>query len=306
MTKEEYIKFVDKVNHDKEEKQRLESIQESPDIKYRKLNAMYERAQEEYLKSILFNIYEKALPLNDDYKNAYMDDLKEYFGNFLDRVTEGNIVSFTTKSSRKSPFAKNALEMVDCLAKEQYSVLGSNIKNIKNADIKFEDADSDDMQQEIDIKVKDLNGDEVAEIIKNNVKKTALHEINKAKEEKEKIKEFEKELMNDINIDSEEKIEEAVNKRFNNKSEKTYIPSLFEAVIVKKYSQQEQSIENGTFVESSTYDTMNTSFGKTVNDKIDYAFIESVKEYTGLSLLHATKIMPIDKRNIDSLRFKYQ
>ena len=42
MTKEEYIKFVDKVNHDKEEKQRLESIQESPDIKYRKLKWRFE------------------------------------------------------------------------------------------------------------------------------------------------------------------------------------------------------------------------------------------------------------------------
>lgn len=299
MNKEEFATYIESVALSRKAEALKKQRNETVEFKYKKLNALKETAKNDYAKHILFNIYESALPLSDDYKNAYSVELKDFFNTYIEN-NMGDICEFI--KGNKNAFAKNLLESVEDLVEEQWLSIGRQINKITSDDIKFEGVDSEEIIADLDIKKRDLNGDEISDIIKNNVKNTAIKEITKAKEEKEKLKEFERELMQDINIDSEEKIEEAVKNKFRNK--KRYNQSLFESVMVNKFNKQAKAIEEGTFIESATYESMNI-YGKTEASVEDNAFIEAIKEYTALSLFDATRINMITKNNINDFKYNY-
>ena len=306
------LSFMEAVEEELLMKKQEEDFINSTDYKLKTLDKCENDAKEICLDRIFAKIYKDAVPLNDEYKAAYADDLDSSFKAFMaSRCPKG--IEFYVKEGlkRKSPFAKKVLEAVDNLVKDEYNQKALNIEDIDPKDLVFNT--TDDIQTKLDVVSQSLSVPEISQAVKDNVKQTALSEITRAKKEKENIKNIEAELANDVNINTQEAVENALQLRGIGQV-KDYIPTLFEAVMINKLNMLQPIYESGKLQEVYTYNTM-TEFGKDkeVNESYnaefasveELAFIEAVKEYTGLSMLKALRLESFDKYRINDLAQDY-
>lgn len=301
------LSFMEAVQEQRLVKEEEDNFINSTEYKLKTLDKCEDQAKEICLDKIFSRIYKDAIPLNDDYKNAYADDLDDAFKSFMaSRCPKG--IEFYVKEGlkRKSPFAKRVLEAVNDLVNDEYKQKALNIEDIDAKDLVF--ATTDDIQTKLDVVNQELSGPEISQAVKDNVKQTALSEITRAKKEKENIKNIEAELASDINMNTQEAVEQALELRGYGTT-KDYVPTLFESIMINKINKLEADIASGNGREIYTYEAL-SDYGSTSNDSIfatteELAFIESVKEYTALSLLKALKLESFTKYTIDDLVQEY-
>ena len=300
------LSFMEAVQEQRMMKEEEDNFINSTEYKLKTLDKCEDQAKEICLDKIFSRIYKDAIPLNDDYKNAYADDLDDAFKSFMaSRCPKG--IEFYVKEGlkRKSPFAKRVLEAVNDLVNNEYKQKALNIEEIDAKDLVF--ATTDDIQTKLDVVNQELSGPEISQAVKDNVKQTALSEITRAKKEKENIKNIEAELASDINMNTQEAVEQALELRGYG-TPKDYVPTLFESIMINKLNKLEADIASGNGREVYTYEAL-SDYGSS-NDSIfasteELAFIESVKEYTALSLLKALKLESFTKYTIDDLVQEY-
>ena len=301
------LSFMEAVQEQRVMKEEEDNFINSTEYKLKTLDKCEDDAREICLDRIFSKIYKDAIPLNDDYKNAYNEDLDNAFKSFMaSRCPKG--IEFYVKEGlkRKSPFAKRVLEAVNDLVANEYKPKALNIEEVDPKDLVF--ATTDDIQTKLDVVAQALSGPEISQAVKDTVKQTALSEITRAKQEKENIKNIEAELANDVNIKTQEAVEEALALRGYGET-KDYIPTLFESIMINKLNKIQSDNEAGKVQEIYTYEAL-ADYGTSSTEGVfaspeELAFIESVKEYTALSLMKALKLESFTKYRIDDLVQEY-
>lgn len=300
------IDFIGSVEQEKRDIQNAKEFDNSTKVKLRVLDKEKDKLKKDLVNGTLSEIFVKSVPLSDDYKVANDNELKDYFGNFIKSRYGEDIDTYVTevKAKNKSAFIKKLLEAAETEAEEEFKDKALNIDDIKVDELVFNSPE--DTSRKIDIIGKDLDIDEISDIINNNVKETAMSEITRAKREKEKLKEVEAELAKDINIDSEEKVEEALELRGLNNT-KDYTPTLFEGVMIGSTTKINSLVNSGQLGNINIYNTL-AEYGRVtegVGSPEELAFIESIKEYTCLSMLKALKFEDFNLDYVNNLANEY-
>ena len=307
------LSFMEEVQDELLMKKQDDDFLNSIDYKLKKLDQCNKEGKELCLDTIIRKIYKDCTPLNDDYKVACNDKLDDTFDLFMARKCPKGMEFYVREGLKKnSPFAKKVLEAVENLVNEQTNDMAMNIDNIDGKDLVF--ASNDDVTKKLDIIGSDLNLPEITQAVQNNVKATAISEINRAKKEKEELKNLENELANDVKVDSQEAIESAL--EFRDKGVKDYIPTLFEGVMINKMNKVQAQFESGELDQVYLYNALD-DYGKTdaVTEEAEstihfatpeeVAFVEAVQEYSLLSMLKALKLESYSKYDINDLAQEY-
>lgn len=306
------LSFMEQVQEAKLIKEEEDAFKQSTDYKLKTLDKCEDEARSICLDRIFARIYKDAVPLNDEYKQAYMDDLDASFKDFMNTRCPKGIEYYVKEGLRKkSPFAKRVLEAVNNLVEEEMRDKSMRIEEINTEDLVFNN--SDVVQKKLDVIGQDLSVPEISQAIKDNVRQTALSEITRAKENKEALKELEIELANDVNMNTEEAVKEALEIRGYGQIQ-DYVPTLFESVLINKLNKIQPKYESGELQDVYLYGAV-TDYGKTepVSESgevsfasmEDLAFVEAVKEYTGLSMLKALKLESFTKTYVSDLAQQY-
>lgn len=303
------LSFMEQVQMDIDAADQEEKFLDSTDYKLRKLDDCRHNGVEICLDSILRAMYKDAIPLNDDYKTAYQDDIDSHFDTFIQKKCPKGIEFYVKEGLRKnSPFAHKVIAAVESLVEDETRNMGMNIENIDQKDLVF--ACDDDVTAKLNIIGNDLNVPEISQAVQNNVRATAISEINRAKMAKEELKQLENSLANDVNVNTPAAVESAL--EFQDKNQpKDYVPTLFEAVMINKVNELTAKYENAEFDKVYLYGALDEYRTEKQEDGIKFAsldelaFIEAVKEYTALSMLKALKFESFNKYEIQDMAQTY-
>ena len=298
------LDFIDNIENEERNKKAESDFKNSDTYKLRMIDKSRDEAKKEYLTKVLSDTYKDAIPLNDEYKVAYKDDIDKCFRDFLNERCPQGVEYYIKEAIKKnSGFAKKVLEAVNHLVDEKYNKLSLKLEEVTDEDLVFNN--DKDEQKKVNVVGRELNTDEVASIVKDNVKQTAVSEIQRAKEEKEKLQAVEDELANDVKMNTPQKVEEAM--RLKGLGQGYYKPSLFNGIMISNMNKIQAKMESGDNCEYSTYDALK-DYPMTLNESAtpqELAFIESVKEYTGYALVKALKLESFDMYKIDNLAQSY-
>lgn len=298
------LDFIDNIENEERNKKAESDFKNSDTYKLRMIDKSRDEAKKEYLTKVLSDTYRDAIPLNDEYKVAYKDDIDKCFRDFLNERCPQGVEYYIKEAIKKnSGFAKKVLEAVNHLVDEKYNKLSLKLEEVTDEDLVFNN--DKDEQKKVNVVGRELNTDEVASIVKDNVKQTAVSEIQRAKEEKEKLQAVEDELTNDVKMNTPQKVEEAM--RLKGLGQGYYKPSLFNGIMISNMNKIQAKMESGDNCEYSTYDALK-DYPMTLNESAtpqELAFIESVKEYTGYALVKALKLESFDMYKIDNLAQSY-
>ena len=311
MNENKIFSFMERVQNERLLKEEENAFMQTPNYKLKMLDRCSDEARNTCINKIFTGMYKDAIPLTDEYKNAHTEDIDKAFNDFIaTRCPKG--LEFYVKEGlkKKNPFAKKVLEAVDELINNDYNQKAMNIDDYNVNDLVFNT--TDDVQKKLDVIGSNLSTDEIAQAVKDNVQSTVKSEITRAQKAKEELKNIEAELANDINVKSQESVEDALELRGYSRKPQDYNPSLFEAVFVSKIRKATPMFESGMIDETSDLRKELKLFGKTVTESGEYvpsvediAFVEAVKEYTGLSLLKALKFESFNKYELKENVFKY-
>lgn len=298
------LDFIDNIENEERNKKAESDFKNSDTYKLRMIDKSRDEAKKEYLTKVLSDTYRDAIPLNDEYKVAYKDDIDKCFRDFLNERCPQGVEYYIKEAIKKnSGFAKKVLEAVNHLVDEKYNKLSLKLEEVTDEDLVFNN--DKDEQKKVNVVGRELNTDEVASIVKDNVKQTAVSEIQRAKEEKEKLQAVEDELANDVKMNTPQKVEEAM--RLKGLGQGYYKPSLFNGIMISNMNKIQAKMESGDNCEYNTYDALK-DYPMTLNESAtpqELAFIESVKEYTGYALVKALKLESFDMYKIDNLAQSY-
>ena len=301
MNEDKVVSFIDSIEQKKNNELKAKAFQNSLTYKRKCLDDAKRDAKNICLAKVFEKFYTDAVPLNDEYKCAYHDGLCTDVHNFAQKRTDGKDLIYYIGEAIKagSVPAKRIMESVTKLVDEAYEEREFNIKNLdKPEDYVFKM--DDDTVERIDAINQDLELDDLANVISDNVKTTATSEIQRARQEKENMKQIESELANDLSVQSEAAIERALELRGINKK-KIYQPSIFEGIMIGNLNKN--SIL-GESTDAYLYGTLEdygfvTESGRLFATPEELSFVESVRE---LTLLNMAKSLRLEKFTIDDLR----
>lgn len=291
MNEGKVLNFINQIESDRVQQVQDTELKNSMEYKYKCLNKAKDDCKKYCLSRIFEKFYRDAIPLNDEYKTAYSDEIKNDIPGFVKSRGHEDISYYIGEAIEKckSEAACNIRDKVQTLVDESFKDKELNIKDCNADDLVFRMDDV--LDRKINVISQDLELDDLSEIIASNVKSTALAEIRRAKREKEEAKALENELANDINITSESAIEFALELR-GLKDTKVFQPSLFEGVMLGKLEKASLMAESGS-TSVYLYNTLadygmgdNTSFASPE----EIAFVESVREYTLLNIAKALRL----------------
>ena len=215
----------------KEQQKKL--LENNPEVKLNKLNAEYKEIPYQCIDQILGRLYKDALPYEDPKKNCDNDDAADAIHDFIAKRTGGKNSEYYVREAIKrtnSSTLKNLLAEAVAIAKEFYAEKAKDLATINLEDLRYNRSMSND---ELDKITKKLEMDEIATIVQDNVAKAIQTEKDKVKKEDEYNKQIEDQLAADPNVDTEEKLEAAVEKIRKAHIPTLYQPSLFEALVTK-------------------------------------------------------------------------
>ena len=306
------ISFMEQVQEARLFKEEENAFVNSNDYKLKLLNKAETDGKAYCLDSILARIYKDAVPLNDDYKQAYADDLDASFKDFMATRCPKGIEYYVKEGlKKKSPFAKKVLEAVNNLVEEELNDKAMNVEDIDPADLVFNS--NDDVKTRLNVIGQDLSVPEISQAINDNVKQTAMSEIQRAKDRKEELKNLENELASDVKMNSEDAVKEALELRGYGVTQ-DYTPTLFESVLINKINKLSNDYNAGLLDNQYLYgavadygrpENINESGEPTSATLEELAFVEAVKEYTGLSMLKALKLESFTKNYVNDLAQEY-
>ena len=304
MNEQKVLSFIDRIEADKQQKVQDTEFTNSIEYKYKCLNKAKEDCKKHCLAKIFEKFYRNAVPLNDEYKTAYCDDLKSDIPGFVKSRGYNDLVYYVGEAMKKSPAACKVMEAVEGIVESTFQEKEMNLSDYTADDLVFK---SDDiLETKINVTAQDLNLDDLAEVIKDNVKTTALAEITRAKREKDNVKAIEAELANDLSITNEAAIEFALELR-GLKDTKVFQPSLFEGIMIGKMEKASLMAES-TNPSVYLYNTL-VEYGMPENNSFaspaEIAFVESVREYTLLNITKALKLESFSLNDIRELAQEY-
>lgn len=294
------LSFMDNIDRRSDLDREKDELRNSLDGKLRILDREKAAAKNHCIRCIFAKIFKDATPLNDDYKTAYSDELKNSFGDFINNHSGGKSVDlYIREAIKRSPFARRVVEAVDDMINNEYRTKEMNIDNIDPEELVFKS--SDETTKKLDLISQDLNGEDISQRIKDQVRATALSEIRRAKEEKEGLKKFELSMSKDPSITTPTAVETALEMK-GITDKRYYTPSLFESVVINKYNNIQKEIKEGSYIDMPLYDTMEMYREWNIPDD-DKAITESAFSVLKSPVpKHSKKLRSIGKRIKEALK----
>lgn len=291
MNEEKVFSFIDSIENERQSALADELFKNSDTYKRRIIDSAKEGAANECLSKIFEKFYIDAVPLNDDYKCAYHDGLCADVHRFAADRTDGKGLSYYVGEAIKSGSvpAKRLMESVNKVVDDYYANKEANLNSINSEDDLVFKMD-DDTEKKLNVINRDLELDDLSQLISDNVRVTAASEIARAKAEKEKVRDVERELSNNLSVNTQQAVESALELRGMN-TKKFYQPSLFESVMINKMNHVASESAMSTYL----YDTLDM-YGVTEStmDRFatpeEIAFVESVREYTLINIAKSLKL----------------
>ena len=303
MNPEKVFGYIDSLQQNKDNEIQDSNFKNSMEYKHKCLDKAKADATKQCLSRVFEKFYLQSIPLNEEYKTAYLADLCDDIPGFIKKRDCEDIAYYVGEAQKRGcKSACRIMESVQKLVDESFEDKEMNLKDYQANDLVFRMDDATD--KKIDVITQDLELDDLAQVISDNVKTTAASEIMRAKKEKENAKALETELANDMSITNESAIEDALAIRgLNQKS--FFQPSLFEGIMIGKLNSASIMKESGALDSVFLYDALEDyGFVKESGDTEfatpeEIAFVESVREYT---LLNMEKALKFRKYNLTELR----
>lgn len=302
------LDFIDRVNEIKDQEKKDREFQNSTKYKLRKLDREKEQANGVCLDMLFSKLYKDALPLNDDYKVSHGEDLDAEIKDFIHCRSPKGMEYYVKEGIKKgSTVSEKIMESVESIVGQWYMERGQNIEDWDVEDLVFRTGE--DLQQKINVVNQDLALDDMTQVIRDNVKASALSEIKRAKKEKEAVQNLENELVNDMKVTSEAAIDQRL-ELAGLTEKRTFEPTLFQGIMIGNLNKLMTMQESGNLEPDYLYDTL-TEYGLEKSDHEaeatieERAFVESVKEYTKLNLLKAMRLERFTKRELREMADSY-
>ena len=306
MDEQKVIGFLDRAKDAREQEAQKKAFRNTSEYKLKMLDREEDKANGVCLDAIFSSIYKNALPLNDDYKVAHGEDLDAEMRDFINCRCPKGMEYYVKEGIKKGsrPAAK-IMESAQKLVREFYEEKALNIAEIPAEDLVFQTGD--DLQQKIDVVNQDLGIDDVAQVIRDNVKSSAISEITRAKKEKEDLRQLEHDMIDDMKIKSEAAIDERLERAGYTKN--VYTPTLFQGMMIGSLNKLQAMEAAGTLETVNLYDALE-EYGIVKEDGEastleERAFVEAVKEYTKFSIIRALNLESFGKRDISDLAVDY-
>ena len=300
------LNFIDELEQERRNEVDNNRFKDSISYKYNCLNNAKKDGVEECLSKSFEKFYLDAIPLNDEYKTANHDDLCNDVHDFIKKQGAKSMTYYVGEARKKSPVMKKLYESVEKLVDDKFKEKEEKINETKpELDLVFKmDGET---EKKIDVINQDLELDDIAKVISDNVRNTAMSEINRAKEEKENMKQIETDLANDINVKSEAAIERELSLRGINRKA-VFQPSLFEGIMIGKMNKLSYTTEStdDVYLYNAMKDYTGAFYeGGDSATPEEIAFVESVRELTLLSMERALKIKKYSLQDIKNLANEY-
>lgn len=305
------LDFMEQVQLAKEEREQEQAFQNSTSYKLHCLNNEREEAKGVCLDKVFSQLYKNAVPLSDDYKVAHGDDLDAEIHDFMSTRCPKGMEYYIHEGIKKgSKPAARIMEAVNNAVDDTYNRKAIKIEGIDVKDLAFKN--DTDMQKKIDMMGTDLELNDVSQIIHDNVKSTVLSEIERAKQEKEQLRQLEAELAQDMSVASESAIEQRL--WMNDLMNRDFVPRLFQGIMIGNTDKFVHMESTGQFVPEYTYEALQ-DYGYTyeyaedgkppLSTVSEMAFIESVKELTKLNLVQALKLESFNLSDLNMMAYEY-
>ena len=306
MDEQKVFGFLDKVKDIKRQEAEQKAFRNTSDYKLRVLDQEEKKANGVCLDAIFSKIYKDALPLNDDYKVAHGEDLDAEMKDFICARCPKGMEYYVKEGIRKgSKPAVKILESAEKIVREFYEDKELNLPDVDVEDLVFRSGD--DLQQKIDIVNQDLGIDDVTQVIRDNVKSSAISEITRAKKEKEDLRRLEHEMIDDMAIKSESAINERL--ELAGYTKKIFNPTLFQGMMIGKLNQLQTLSESGNLGSDNLYGALE-EYGIVKEDASEptleeRAFVEAVKEFTKVSMIRALNFEKFGLRELNDMAQDY-
>ena len=266
--------FIQAQTKENEKSNMMANIEASPEIKLRKLNSEAKKGVSICIDNILASIYKDALPFNDPKKNCSIDDASVGIHNYISNRTGGKDSEYYIREAirkNNSSLLRNILSEATSISKLFYNEKAKDIGKISISDLNFNIKNKDETLSKI---TKNLELDEISDIIRDNVEKTIKDEAEKAKREEEYSKALEDRLVQDTDVTDDASMESAIEKYSIITQPIVYQPSLFESIMLGKTKIMTEST-------------------------MDDIFSEAVHELTKLNM---TKALKLESFSVDSIK----
>lgn len=295
--------FMESIELEREALAEDERFMNSPEMKMKKLNDEKEKGRRYCINKIMTSMYKNALPLSNDYKIAYGDELQ---GEIQDFISNNPMERdyYVTDTYANSPAMRRINKTVTDLIESKFEDIENNIDSVDSDKIEFKpDEQLDDVIQRIS---DDMGIDDVTNTINNNVKSVAQNEIERAKNDKETRKDIERQLAENLNITTKEAVDNYLELHDLN-SKRDFKPRLFQGIMIGKTRELMEKYECGEYHNKSLFNALETFNHHDREDSgpMEEAFVESVKEFTKLSILKSLKLDDMNFYKTDSLASKY-
>ena len=277
----EVLSFIDNLNKLKEQEQVVSQRNASKEMKLRKINSEAEKGRSYCIDSILGKIYKDALPFEDPQRNCSNDTARCTMHDFIAKRCDGKNTEYYVREALKktgSPTLKTMMDGVNNIVREFCLESSKNIGTIKIEDLNFNVNKYDDQLNRI---AKNMDADEISDIIQNNVAKTINDESLRAENEEKYRQSIEDKLTKDETVTDDASMEAAIEKMVPMyKQPKVYQPSLFEAITVGKANMMKESA-------------------------MDEVLQESVREFTKLNVVKALALEKFDLTKVKDMAYHY-
>lgn len=304
MGQETVMSFIDRVKANKAKEDSMKALRNSDFYKNKVLDKSKEDCKSHCVRELFKKSYKDALPLSDTYKCANDNELDSDMDQFLTtQFPDGIEKVIAERGKRGDSLCKRITEGVEEIASKDYLNKLSKMDKCDADELAFKA--SDETATKIDLLSKDLELDDLSGIIENHVKDTIQSEVSRSLNEKRTMKEIESELADNMNVTTEESVQMELRKRgIGNKV--FYQPSLFQGIMMGKLNESKIVIESGDG-EVSLYNATEP-LGREISENYgveDRAFVESVKEYTKLSLMKACKLQQYNAYELKRIANQY-
>lgn len=257
--KERIFDFMDEVHKKREEENRIMEIENRPETKLRKLNVTKKDGVDQCLNTVLGTLYRNSIPTNSLLpQNTCINgsiqhlqnpmELQDEMKDFVTGRANGQGASYYVHEAIKrtnSPALKKLLEGCTRIVNEQYEGKVADPNTITKDDYAFKL--SGESEEKLNDLMDSLQLTDLSEVIKQNVKTTAVNEIEAAKKEKEERDALENELAGNNDLTTESAITRYLAENNLQKPQGFYQPSLFEGILIGKFNTlpHMESVEEG-------------------------------------------------------------
>lgn len=283
-SKDTMTNFYDRLEAARRHDEHRDQILNSRGVKLNKIHEEESKLKEACARDLLVKIYRDALPIDEEYKASISPELDNGVIRFITKRTpSGKCFGYVLESKERGSIP--AKKMVKAIEESVHECIHKFYENMGEKD--YDEIIVSDEQKNaiVDGISTKMDYPEISKIIQANVQETVRNEIQKSKEEKEKMDAIQQQLASDESVATTESVDDALRKNGFGTDSKPYQPSLFTGIMAASIASADQSLDP-EHIEKQ-------------------AFCESVKEYTKYCMLSVMDMEKFDEKRLNYIATQY-